>query len=72
VKLTDIGREHIKQNYKWKVRYLETNENGYTSFQMWELMEIFGGLMGLTSPNSFNLDILFDEKDLTDFNPEQE
>jgi len=67
VKLTDYGREKYREfwnKFGLKALKLKEDENGYTSFQMWDLMQVFGSHMRLGGRNCFDLDIVIEEKDL--------
>ncbi len=78
VHLTDLGYQHMADQsnaflgmsdweYKtpqWFKEQAESN-GGYTQFQTWEFMQIFGALTGMARPQYFHLDVLFAEKDLT-------
>ena len=64
VKLTDYGREMLENKYnsfigdnpniniEKKFFIPEPDENGYTTFQMWDLMHIFGNYI---DPNNSNI-----------------
>lgn len=72
VKLTDHGRDIYYHQYdalnsKCKriinaPKFPKTDENGYTSFQLWNLMELYGPYMKLTAPLPFETDILIENK----------
>ena len=61
VKLTGWGREIYYHQYDrinqiagreiCKPRFPEEDENGYTEFQLWRFMELYGDCMGMTLPN---------------------
>ena len=51
-----LGRELCKPSYP------KVDEDGYTTFQLWCFMELYGVHMGMTLPNVIEpLDIVFDE-----------
>ena len=53
---TALGREVCKPSYP------KVDEDGYTTFQLWCFMELYGVHMGMTLPNVIEpLDIVFDE-----------
>ena len=61
VKLTDWGKEiyyhqydrtnHIAGREICKPRFPREDENGYTEFQLWCFIELYGEHMGMTLPN---------------------
>jgi hypothetical protein len=61
VKLTDWGKEIYYHQYDrtnriagreiCKQKYPKEDENGYTEFQLWHFIELYGGHMGMTLPN---------------------
>ncbi len=61
VKLTDWGKEIYYHQYDrtnqiagkeiCKPKFPEEDENGYTEFQLWCFMELYGEHMGMTLPN---------------------
>ena len=61
VKLTDWGKEIYYHQYDrtnqiagreiCKPRFPKEDENGYTEFQLWYFMELYGKHMGMTLPN---------------------
>ena len=61
VKLTDRGKEIYYHQYDMtnqiagreicKPRFPKEDENGYTEFQLWCFMELYGEHMGMTLPN---------------------
>lgn len=61
VKLTDWGKEIYYHQYDrtnqiagreiCKPRFPKEDENGYTEFQLWHFMELYGKHMGMTLPN---------------------
>ena len=60
VKLTDFGVKVLKQSYtRYGLESLKIikDEEGYTKFQMWELMSTYGKYMGLARENVFDLNI---------------
>lgn len=75
VKLTELGREIEKKNYealnellkqhggKYNAEFkLEVDENGYTSYQLWELFKKFGAHIGLGKNLPFETEIIFIER----------
>jgi len=73
VKLTDVGIQEMKKQHDEHNDYLITNggepygvfqinkdEEGYTKFQMWKLMNTFGHMMHNGSKIPFDMDILLD------------
>ncbi len=61
VKLTDRGKEIYYHQYDrinqitgreiCKPEFPKENENGYTEFQLWRFMELYGEHMGMTQQN---------------------
>lgn len=61
VKLTDWGKEIYYHQYDktnqiagreiCKPRFPKEDENGYTEFQLWHFMELYGEYIGMTLPN---------------------
>ena len=61
VKLTDWGKEIYYHQYDranqitgreiCKPEFPKEDENGYTEFQLWRFMELYGEHMGMTLPN---------------------
>lgn len=61
VKLTDRGKEIYYHQYDrtnqiagreiCKPKFPKEDENGYTEFQLWCFMELYGECMGMTLPN---------------------
>ena len=61
VKLTDWGKEiyyhqydrinHIAGREICKPKFPKEDENGYTEFQLWCFIELYGEHMGMTLPN---------------------
>lgn len=79
VKLNDYGREVLCNNHnelnRWIVnrggqplnmRFPETDEHGYSKFQLWEFMNIFGECFTLTNAKLpiANLNFYIEDKDL--------
>lgn len=71
VKLTEHGKDIYYHQYDrlntafgreiCKPKYPKVDENGYTTFQLWCFMELYGVHMGMTLPNVIEpLDIVFD------------
>lgn len=60
VKLTDLGKvnyfhrfDQLNRTYGrivCKPEYPIVDEDGYTSFQLWDFMELYGSHMGMASP----------------------
>lgn len=77
VKLTDLGKEILKKNHDelqslidnsggkciLEFNHPETNENGYSKFQLWALMAEFGNHLYLGCIPPFEPNILFEVKD---------
>lgn len=73
VKLTDKGKDiyfhrhdEINAHYKKKVikpSYPKADDDGYTKFQLWNLMEIYGKYCTLGSELPFDSEIIFEEKE---------
>lgn len=72
VKLTEHGKDIYYHQYDrtnkllgrevCKPSYPIIDEDGYTTFQLWCFMELYGVHMGMTLPNVIEpLDIVFDE-----------
>lgn len=74
VRLTDLGYQYLADEHneyigfinEWEFRtpdyYKEiaSKDNGYTTFQMWDFMQRFGGeRIRVCQPNYFHLDIVF-------------
>lgn len=70
VKLTDHGKDIYYHQYDHlypvlKPTYPKEDESGYTSFQMWHFMELYGSHIGMCKPNViFPLEIIIDSADL--------
>ena len=73
VKLTDWGKEIFYHQYDrvnkvvgrevCKPRYPKEDENGYTEFQLWCFMELYGEHMGMTLPNVIEpLEIVYESE----------
>lgn len=76
VKLTDHGRKILAdQNNEFAVLYpkafpvktpddfkADEDENGYTTFQLWSLMERFGKHIGACKPNCFDTNIIIKQQ----------
>lgn len=71
VKLTEHGKDIYYHQYDrtnaflgrelCKPSYPKVDEDGYTTFQLWCFMELYGAHMGMTLPNVIEpLDIVFD------------
>ncbi|OMD20672.1 hypothetical protein BJP48_30930 [Paenibacillus odorifer] len=72
VKLTDFGEQILRNRHEeWNLHYLErgakdigpyvskADSEGYTSFQIWELIQKFGPYMSLAKPESFKGEMIF-------------
>ena len=77
VKLTDKGKDIYYHQYDWlnrelgkellKPRYPDVDEDGFTKFQLWHFMEIYGPHISLTAPTFIeHNDIYIEEFDLRD------
>ena len=73
VKLTDWGKEIFYHQYDrvnevvgrevCKPRYPKEDENGYTEFQLWCFMELYGEHIGMTLPNVIEpLEIVYESE----------
>ncbi|MGE9312859.1 hypothetical protein ACLOAU_14520 [Niabella sp. CJ426] len=74
VKLTDLGYKKLTERHnelaimaptlgiKTPEDYKAKADKGYTRFQIWELMETFGSLIGICQPNYFETTILLEKK----------
>lgn len=67
VKLTELGRQVIEdQHARLKAEYpklrvtrgLNIDADGYTQFQMWDLIATFGAYVGLARPQPYSMDML--------------
>ena len=81
VKLTDYGKDIFYHQYdelnifivgrggkEIEPRYPDVDENGYSKFQLWDFMNIYGKYMKLAAPEVINpLCICIDEIDLEEF-----
>lgn len=74
VKLTDFGKNIYWHQYDelnnsfgrqlCKPTMPKVDEDGYTTFQLWHFMELYGEHMGMTLPNVIEpLEIVFEEKE---------
>ena len=68
-RLADLHNRYIGTIPNWDRRDAEhykgnADQEGYTSFQMWDFMEKFGDTVGLCKSQPFSLDIVFEAKDL--------
>lgn len=73
VKLTDYGEKILNAHFKVYEKYMplncnavwKTDELGYKTFQLWDLMNIFGVYIYPGAPICFeNNEIIFNEKNL--------
>lgn len=73
VKLTDWGKEIYYHQYDranqiagreiCKPKFPKEDENGYTEFQLWRFMELYGEHMGMTLPNVIEpLEIVYERR----------
>ena len=73
VKLTDWGKEIYYHQYDrvnqiagreiCKPKFPKEDENGYTEFQVWCFMELYGEHMGMTLPNVIEpLEIVYERR----------
>ena len=73
VKLTDWGKEIYYHRYDrvnqiagreiCKPKFPKEDENGYTEFQVWCFMELYGEHMGMTLPNVIEpLEIVYERR----------
>ena len=71
VKLTDLGKDIYyhqfdKMNQQWgrivcKPSFPKEDAEGYTKFQLWDFIEIYGKHIGMTKPNVIEpLDIIYE------------
>jgi hypothetical protein len=69
VRLTDAGRLHhrrqhdkLRREYPSIGRYRppKADAEGYTSWQLWDLMKTFGPIISMGSPPPFEMDIRID------------
>lgn len=63
VKLNDVGKD-IYKNYIQNLNSNlstepEVDENGYTKFQLWDLIHIFGECIGLGLPTPFDKNCIY-------------
>jgi hypothetical protein len=53
VRLTDVGLKHLRTpEHEWRLKFLRT-EDGWSQWQLWDLMYVFGPLMGNGFPVPF-------------------
>lgn len=69
VKLTDKGRQIFKDHYKGfpsglQLPQIKEDADGYSEWQLWYLMQIFGEHIAMGCPSPFLMEVLFDEKNL--------
>ena len=73
VKLTDLGKEIYYHQYDkinqiagreiCKPKFPKEDENGYTEFQLWCFIELYGEHMGMTLPNVIEpLEIVYERR----------
>lgn len=80
VRLTDLGYKRLSERSAYiasnvpNLKKLEVahfkkqaDKDGYTTFQMWDFMHAFGEVSGLCIPQHYHLDILMDDKNLSDY-----
>lgn len=75
VKLTDLGVKIYKDYYKTynihtKGPYMD--DEGYTSFQMWDLMEVYGPHISIDSEMVFEPNVLLSDKNLKSLEGQEE
>ena len=74
VKLTDLGKDiyyhrfdDLNKRYRRviaKPSYPEVDEDGYTTFQLWCFMELYGEHIGMAKPNVIEpLNIICEDED---------
>jgi hypothetical protein len=77
VRLTEFGKQMLERDHiefwgargmldKFPYEPYETDADGYTKFQLWDLLGKLGKYCGLGSVLPFDTVILIDEKDLSD------
>lgn len=59
VRLTDYGRDVLAMKMNSRTSTPETDADGYTKFQLWELMNVFGEHLCNGRPVPFNPNIIF-------------
>lgn len=75
VKLNDRGKriyhemvsKTLKEFSGLKYPELKTDENGYSKWQLWYLMEFFGPYISIGFDTCFETTILINEKDIEEF-----
>lgn len=81
VKLTDYGKDKFYHQYDAlntyissvggkiiEPRYPDVDENGYSKFQLWDFMHVYGEHMRLGAPEVIQpLNIYIDDKDLEEY-----
>ena len=85
VRLTDHGKDifyhqHDEFNRRYgngkeiiEPRYPDVDEDGFTIFQLWHFMEIYGPYISITAPNFIeNNNIYIEESDLKNYMIEKE
>jgi len=81
VKLTDLGKEiyyhrvdHVNEWYgrvMVKPSFPKVDEDGYTTFQLWDFMGLYGEHIGMAKPNVIEpLEIIYGKEDLPSAQPE--
>lgn len=74
VKLTDLGKDIYYHQYDrlnnafgrqiCKPSMPKVDEDGYTTFQLWEFMELYGAHIGMTLPNVIEpLEIVYERQE---------
>jgi antibiotic biosynthesis monooxygenase (ABM) superfamily enzyme len=71
VKLTPLGYYHLAEEHNhyvgrvpgferrdWKYYQEKADENGFTEFQFWNFMNLFGGVTSMGKPQYFCLTVL--------------
>ena len=80
VKLTDLGKDifyhkfdEVNAQYGREIlrpRYPKEDENGYTEFQLWDFMQLYGSHIGVSYPNVIDpIDIIYPIWQAGDVNP---
>ena len=81
VKLTDVGKDiyyHrfdglIERGVNLERSYPRVDENGFSSFQLWSFMELYGPHIGITKPNVVeDINLYINESDLMPYEEKEE
>jgi len=71
VKLNDIGKVELRRQHESLYKHSnivseykepDVDEDGYSKFQMWDLISTFGHMISMSSEPPFNTDILVEIK----------